>query len=798
VCRWVIVLVASCVLGWAQKPSLTIDAGHPGAKISPSLYGIFFEEINHSGDGGLYAELIRNRSFEEQTTEAWSLRTSGVAKARMSLDQTHPLNDHNKAALRVEIQAATSGAQVAILNEGFWGIGVRKGEKYNVVLYARSSEFPGQLEVRIESGDGKVYAAQKIGDVGSEWKRYTAVLESSDSDPRAQFALVASAPGTVWLDVVSLFPAKTWKDRPNGLRPDLAQMLTDLKPAFLRFPGGCYVEGGNYLRNAFRWKTTVTDIADRPGHLNDIWGYYSTDGLGFHEYLQLAEDLGAEPMYDVNVGMAHREAEPLERMNEWVQEALDAIEYANGPVTSRWGAVRAKNGHPAPFNLKYVEIGNENGGPRYAERYPLLYKAIKLRYPNMLLIANYMVDTAPVDILDQHIYSNPERMRAVAGVYDNYDRKQPPVFVGEYANNRGVGKGNLAGALSEASYMLGFERNADVVIMAAYAPLFYHVEDRRWPVNLIGFDSQRVFGTPSYWVQWLFAHNRGDVVLPAKLDVEKAKIKIALDRGGIGLGTANSQAEFKDLRVTQGDKVLLAADFSQGMWDWRSTRGDWNVENGVYRQVAMDVFARSMHPNPDWTDYSMTLKVRRTAGTGIVQLLVRSRDPGSAIALNLGGSGALASLQRMANGASDRLASVPGNFEDQRWYDVRVDVNGPRVQAFLDGKPVIDVANSYGEITLPAMEVAASKVAGTGEIVVKVVNFTNQPQQTDVRLDGVDGIAGDAVETVLTSASPEDENTVDQPRKVAPQTRNAPGLGKQFRYTFAPNSMTVLRLKTRT
>jgi alpha-L-arabinofuranosidase len=796
-----IILALGTQAGWCQRPSITIDVSHPGAKISPTLYGIFFEEINHAGDGGLYAELIRNRSLEEQTTLGWSLESSGTAQARMALDTSKPLNNSNRTSLRVEVVRADKSASVAVVNEGYWGIALQRGEKYNLSFYARATGLGVALEARLQGPEGKVFAAQSITGIGPEWKRYAASFESSGAEPKARLALVASAPGTIWLDTVSLFPAKTFKGRPNGMRQDVAQMLADLKPAFMRFPGGCYVEGGDYLRNAFRWKTTVTDNAERPGHLNDTWGYYSTDGLGYHEYLQLSEDLGAEPLFTVNVGMSHREAEPLERMNTWVQDALDAIEYANGPVTSKWGALRAKNGHPAPFNLKYVEIGNENGGPNYEARYPLFYNAIKAKYPNITLIANTLVKS-PMDIVDNHIYSSPDRMRSVTNTYDSWDRAgRPKVFVGEYANNSGVGAGNLNGALAEAAYMIGFERNADVVIMASYAPLFYHVEDRRWPVNLIGYDSAHVFGTPSYWVQWLFAHNRGDVVLPLSLQVEKEKVVIPADRGGVSLGTMNSQAEFKDVRVSSGSRALYSSDFANGASEWRTMGGTWSAENGVYRQTASDARARASIGGDDWQDYSVTLKVRKTAGDGPVSISVRSRGPGAGVTLSLGGpAGTLASLDRMAmgmaRGGQNSLGTAPGALETGRWYDVRIDVTGPRAQVFIDGKPAIDVANFYRELTLSPMEAAASLSESSGEIIVKVVNFSEQARSASIQLEGAPRIQSEGTEIVLTSASLQDENSIEQPRKVAPVTRNASGFSSDFTRTFAPRSLTILRLKT--
>jgi alpha-L-arabinofuranosidase len=779
-----------------QRPAITVDLSHPGAKISPTLYGIFFEEINHAGDGGLYAESIRNRGFEERTALGWSLETTGAARASMTLDTSKPLNESNKTSLRVEIMSADKGGRVAVVNEGFWGIGLEKGERYHLSFYARAAGFNGSLEARIEGPGGKVYGSQIITGIGPDWKRYSASFESSGAEPKARLALVATAPGTIWLDTVSLFPARTWKGRSNGMRQDLAQMLADLKPAFMRFPGGCYVEGGDYLRNAFRWKTTVQDIAQRPGHLNDTWAYYSTDGLGFHEYLQLAEDLGAEPLFTVNVGMAHRESEPMERMNMWVQDALDAIEYANGPVTIKWGALRAKNGHPKPFNLKYMEIGNENGGPNYEARYPLFYKAIKAKYPNMILISNTLVKS-PMDIVDNHIYSSPERMRDVTDTYDTWDRaSRPKVFVGEYAVNSGVGAGNLKGALAEAAYMMGFERNADIVIMASYAPLFYHVEDRRWPVNLIGYDSVHVFGTPSYWVQWLFAHNRGDVVLPLHLQVEEEKFVLPADRGGISLGTMDSQAEFRDVKVSSGSQVLYSSDFANDASEWRSFGGTWAAEDGVYKQTSTEARARAFIRGDDWRDYSVTLKVRKTAGDGRVSIGVRGRGPGGGAMLNLGGpAGTLASLDRMAMGGGSSLGSAPGTMETGRWYDVRIDVTGPRAQVFIDGKPAIDVANFYREMALAPLEAAASLDQNSGEVVIKVVNFTAQPQTTSIRLEGGPKIESEGTEILLSSASLEDENTIEQPRKVAPVTRRSSGFAPEFARTFAPRSLTILRLK---
>lgn len=801
-----LVFTVACFAGWAQGPKLTVEGGLPGTPISPLLYGMFFEEINHAGDGGLYAEMIQNRTFEDHTTGGWSLRTTGAAQGRMSLDTERPLNPANKTSLRVDALAAGKDGGLAVINEGWWGMGLKKGEAYKLSFFARSSPgFKGDLEARLESAAGKVYAAGSISGLTSDWKRFALTLTSDAADPSARLSIVTSSPGTFWLDVVSLFPSDTWRNRPNGMRSDLAELLSDLKPAFFRFPGGCFVEGGDYLRDAFHWKTALGDIAERPGHANARWGYWSTDGLGLHEYLQFAEDLGTEPVYVPNVGVAHREAESMDRMGDWVQEALDAIEYANGPVTSKWGAIRAKNGHPAPFNLKYVEIGNDIRNQNYIDRYPVFYKALKARYPDLHLIGATKVDDAPIEIIDHHLYSSPEKMRAAASRYDSYDRKEPKVFEGEWATNRGVGKGNLKGALAEAAYMIGFERNADIVVMSSYAPLLYNVEDGTWPVNLIGFDSTRSFGTPSYWVQSMFSNNRGDTALATKLESDSDKITPVIDRGAIGVGTSGSQAEFKDIQVTQSGKVLFHSDFSRDASAWRAVRGNWKVQNGAFDQLSPNVERdmtgeitdfRATAGSPDWTDYSMSLKARKTSGSGGLAIMFRVKDNTSWFELRLGGPGnALAYIERTYEQITTRLASSsPGTLETGRWYDVTVEARGSWIQCLLDGKPIVTVDNAYSDITLPQLEAIANRQKN-GEIILKVVNFSTTPQKTSIRLNGMSHLASEGTETVLASANQEDENTLDHPKKLAPVTRSVSGLGQEFSYTFVPNSVTILRLK---
>ncbi|MGA9450928.1 MAG: alpha-L-arabinofuranosidase C-terminal domain-containing protein [Verrucomicrobiia bacterium] len=507
---------------------ITIQAGQPGAIISSNLFGIFFEEINFAGEGGLYAEMVRNRSFYTATNaNYWTLVTQGTATGTMSVDPSQPLNTNIPNSLKLTMQSGTGS--VGAGNSGFWGMSLQAGATYYLNFYAMgSSGYAGPVVAQLQNASGStVYAQASFSGLTTSWQHFAASLVSSGTDTNAHIVLSITNAGTIWLDVVSLFPSATFYNRTNGLRLDLANMLAALHPSFLRYPGGNYIEGAN-ITNAVRWKKTIGDIAQRPGHMDDAWGYWSTDGFGYHEFLQFCEDMGMEPLYAINCGLAlgyngsTNNTVPLSQMGPWVQDALDAIQYANGDTNTTWGALRAANGHPAPFNLQYMEIGNESGGTYYNDRYTLFYDAIKSNYPSIHLIApgNWSGGppwSRPVEIQDQHYYSVPTTFySSYATMYDNYSRNGAKVFVGEYAVTSGYGTyGDLASALPEAVFMTGLERNSDLVQMASYAPLFANVNGMQWQPDLIYYDSSRgVFGTPSYYVQELFSQNRGDVVLP--------------------------------------------------------------------------------------------------------------------------------------------------------------------------------------------------------------------------------------------------------------------------------------------
>lgn len=777
----------------ADSARITIDAANPGPEISPTLYGIFFEEINHAGDGGLYAELVRNRSFDDADTPVgWTEVREGDAAGSMEIDSQTVPNSARRHSLRLEVAQASPTSRFGVANSGYWGIAVRSGARYDLSFLARCAEgFRGVLVASLEGATGRVYATARAPLKAGEWTRYAASLTSRATDPQARLVLRLTTPGTVWLDVVSLMPHSAWKGRRNGLRADIAGMLQGLGPAFVRFPGGCYVEG-NRIANAFRWKPSIGDIAQRPGHLNDVWGYRSTDGLGYHEYLQMCEDLGAAPLFVINCGMAHQDVVPMDRMSEFVQDALDAVEYANGPVTSPYGAMRARNGHPAPFNLRYMEIGNENGGPAYEERYALFYDALKKRYPEIQLVANLPVRSRPMDIVDEHYYSSPEFFIGQAHRYDNYPRTGPRIYVGEYAVTQGCGKGNLAAALGEAAFMTGMERNADIVTMASYAPLLVNANNRAWNPDMIVFDSARVYGTPSYYVQKLFRENRADVNLPAAVE---AKTDVPDLHGAIGLGTWATRAEFKDIRVTSpSGEVLYTADLAAGMDGWRVFRGRWSGGGGALTQTDDGVDMRAVAGDPKWTDYTLSLKARKLGGAEGFLILFHVRNDNDLLWWNIGGWGNTRhAIEKMRGGGKTTLgADVPGSVETGRWYDIKVEVRGPRIRCYLDGKLVHEVQDAAPS----PLNVCAGKIEATGEVVLKAVNTGNAPLDTEVVIRGVEGLAQEAECTVLTSASPSDENSFEQPRRVSPRTSRLVGTGPKFRHTFPPHSLTILRIGT--
>jgi alpha-N-arabinofuranosidase len=541
-----LLLVIGSTSGRAAGPTIAIDAASPAGKVSPLFYGLMTEEINHAYDGGLYAELVRNRAFLDDATSPvhWSIVQADGAAATIALDRGQPLNATIGTSLRLDVTKASQGHAAGVANEGYWGIPVRPRTRYRASLYARAAPgFEGPIAVSIQSNDGRTtYASGRVSAITQAWKPYELTLDTGNVATTADARCVVSVerPGTLWLGLVSLFPP-TFRNQPNGFRPDLMQMLVDMKPKFLRFPGGNYLEG-DQIADRFDWKKTLGPLADRPGHMGP-WGYRSSDGLGLYEFLLWCEDMNAEPVLAVYAGYSLKGAHvtPGPDLEPYVQDALDEIEYVTGPPTSKWGALRAKAGHPAPFRLTYVEIGNEDFFDKsgsYDQRYAQFKAAIDARYPQLEVIStvgfehpeNRRVHSVEPDVVDEHYYRPVDVFLKMArGQYETYDRKGPKIFVGEWGayetpfepwdrrSRTEPPTPNMQAALGDAALMTQLEKNSDIVVMNCYAPLLVNVSAgaRQWRPNLIGYDALRVYGSPSYYAIEMFGTHVGDEILKA-------------------------------------------------------------------------------------------------------------------------------------------------------------------------------------------------------------------------------------------------------------------------------------------
>jgi alpha-L-arabinofuranosidase len=573
----------------AQGYEITVQVGRPGAAISPTLFGLFFEDINFAADGGIYPERIKNRSFEfPEPLMGWKSVNRGDSKGTLYVyDKGSRPSQSNPHYLRIRVEAEGKG--FGVTNEGFRGIGVQKGVEYTFSVMARRVDGNASgLLVELESPDkGKLGEAKIIG-LTSAWKKFTTTIRANETSGKARLNILLEGRGTLDVDLFSLYPKETWKGRSNGLRADLVQLLSEMKPGFLRFPGGCIVEG-RHLETRYQWKTTIGDLDARQLIVNR-WNtefkhrptpdYYQSFGLGYFEYFQLSEDIGAEPMPILNCGMACQfnsgELAPLDDLDHYIQDALDLIEFANGPTTSVWGRKRAAMGHPAPFNLKMIGIGNEQWGPQYIERYERFAKVLKARHPKISLISaagpspnddrfHFLwsrLRELKADIVDEHYYMAPKWFFDNVGRYDNYPRTGPKVFAGEYAAQsvgvaRPDNRNNWECALAVAAFMTGLERNADVVLMSSYAPLFAHLDAWQWTPNLIWFDSLRSYGTPDYYVQKMFSVNRGTRILPVELNGSTKNggqnyfASASLDdrTGEVVLKVVNADASSREVRI---------------------------------------------------------------------------------------------------------------------------------------------------------------------------------------------------------------------------------------------------------
>ncbi len=745
----------------------------------------------------------------------WELIQQGNAKGTMSLDMTNPMSKESPRSCKLEITDVPEGGRVGIANEGWCSqtgsatIGIKEEEKYELTFYARCAPgFDGAITASIEADNGTLEtSAPQVTGIGAEWKQFKAELTATKTDGNAWFVLSTRSKGTVWFDMVSLFPAKTFKDRPNGLRTDIAQMIADMKPGFVRFPGGCVVEAAT-VETSYNWKNSIGPVIDRPECWN-AWDYRRTHGMGMFEYLQFIEDIGATPLY---VGFAGQTCVyrapavvPMDQMQPYVDNYNDLLEYANGSPTSKWGKLRADSGHPAPFGMHLMEIGNENtdpgggrgGGQVYTPRYDMIYKAIKAAHPEVETIADIPMRNEPVEMIDDHHYADPNYF--VNTSFDARSRQQPPLYLGEVAVTSvpQAQRGNMLCALSEGAYLMSTEKNADVVKMVSYAPLLGHVNGLTelagapppWHA-MIYFDSNRIYGTASYYLWKTFGINTPSVNLQTNIVSGDAKAGIV---GNVGVGTWGTQAEFKDLKVENDGKTLYASDFSAANpAGWTTEAGRWSVVDGAFRQ-GQNANGFAYVGDESWTDYTMTVKARKIAG-GEGFLIIFGHKGGDRYWWNLGGYGNTQHDVEMNQQIQGQPVRGQNLIETGRWYDVKIVVKGLNVQCFLDGNLVHNVTVQPPP---PSLAAIAGRDDATGEIVVKVINRQAQAQTAALDLAGVAGVDPTAKVTVLASARLQDNNSLDAPDHVVPVEKEIKTAAAKFDYEFPPYSLTVLRLKPR-
>lgn len=795
----------------AATSTFTVSTDAPGTKISPDLIGIFFEDINYAADGGLYAELVQNRSFEYNATEsrswnaltAWELVERG-GKGALQSDTTAPLNANNPhyAVLTVE----QGGAGVGLANSGFDGIVVKSGDKYDIALFARQTVGEAAaLSVRLESKAGALLGEASLPGLTKDWARYTATIQAAASDADARLVLVTAGAGTFCFDTVSLFPQKTFHNRPNGMRADLAQVVADLQPKFMRFPGGCLVHGFG-LENIYRWKDTIGPIEQRKEQRN-IWRYHQSVGLGYFEYFQFCEDIGAKPLPVLAAGVCCQNSPggqhgvPMAQMGQVIQDILDLIEWANGPTNSTWGAKRAAAGHPAPFNLEYVGIGNEDAQtPAYGVRFKMIYEAVKAQHPEITLIGNSgpfhsgfdfaegwkFANEMNVDMVDEHYYESPQWFLNNLHRYDNYNRSGPKVYLGEYAS-----RGNtLFNAIAEAAYLTGLERNGDVVRMASYAPLLAREHHTQWNPDLIYFNNTAIVPTVNYHVQQLFGCNSGDVCLPVEVSNSLPEGR----RTGILLGAWDTQAEFKDLKVVSGDQTLIDEAFNSA-GNWTAGSGTWKAANGIYTQTADGQPTLSqLKPKVDRSDYTLTLKARKVGGAEGFLVGFGAQDERNYYWWNLGGwDNTRHAIEKTSNGTKATIgAEVLGSIEPNRWYEIKVAVAGGRIKCYLDGKLVHDLAE-VGVAGSDGLAASCVRDSKSGDVILKLVNVTDKATRGEIRLAGAKPVGTSAARTVLTG-DPQARNSFQNPSAVKP-VRDEIKAGKTFATDLPAHSLTVIRIK---
>lgn len=761
------------------------------------LYGIFFEDLNHAADGGLYGELVCNRSFEFDEIDnpsyhhltGWE-RIGSEYAVKLCVETGNPVSGRNPHYLSMDIQQP--GSFVGVKNSGFHGgICLEEGGKYLFSCYAkREQDLDRPLRISLCSEEGKVLA-EGSAMLTREWKKYAFTFQAEEKTNRGFLALTGEGRGKIYLDFVSLFPADTFRGRENGMRRDLAELLEELHPKFMRFPGGCLTHDGALdpeARDAqYRWKNTVGPLEERPARRNN-WCYNQTLGLGFYEYFLFCEDIGTKPLPVLSPGYDphhHREA-PLGEMQYFIDEALDLIEFANGGADTEWGGLRAAMGHPEPFGMEYLGIGNEEVGEAFFDRFRAVCRAVQERYPEMKIVGTagpYAGGSEyergwrharedGIALVDEHYYMTPEWFLTNHHRYDSFRSEDPHVFLGEYAS-----KGNTWwNALCEASYMIGLERNAHAVDLACYAPLLCASDYVNWKPDLIWFDGSRSFGTANYYVQKLFMRNQGKDTLAMEFE-EQVGTRVWADEkdsitGEILLHTDCEETEYREIRLKNcktGEEKQFAPVILQG---------------------GKECFSLG---TVDWAEYTITAKAKRRKGERGFLVTFGEKENGNRFTWIVGGwQNQDVMLEEWIGGHGSCLDQYLMSVEPEREYELRLHIAGRRIRAWIDGRLVQDVTAD----PLCAEELYCSAAMdGAGNIILKVVNVLPEEQEAAFLLEGI-GKGAHPVEIYeMSHFEREWENSFEEPLRVSPVEKRQEIQGDSFSYCFPKESLTILKIQ---
>lgn len=811
--------------------SLLINGEEKGIDISETLYGLFFEDINFAADGGLYAEKVINRSFEFEEALAEGGQLHGyeaINNAKLRIYSEGGLNNNNPNYLEVKTEAKNSG----IRNQGFLeGMSFVKGEEYRFSLYVKSDSYKGKIKINLEDQDNNSIGSGYIEEVKGSWTKQEIIIRAEENVEKGSLSLILEDAGTVYMDMISLFPVNTYKNRENGLRADMVKLLEELQPSFIRFPGGCIVEG-NPLDNAYNWKDSVGDVSQRKQNEN-LWigtkqyPYYQSYGIGFYEYFLLCEDLGAKAVPIVNCGMscqarAAGQTNTLAALNDldkYIQDALDLVEFCRGDASTPWGSVRISMGHTQPFEIEYLGIGNEQWGEEYFTRYEKFVEVFREKYPDIKLITssgplssgdlfdyawseidNHNNDAIKyADLVDEHYYNEPEWFFKNANRYDNYDRKGTEVFLGEYAAKSNT----LKAAIAEAAYMTALERNSDVVKMAAYAPLFGNTLSSQWKPDMIWFNNSDVFGSVNYYVQKMFANNKGDHLLESSL----LEVEGEGATGKIGVGTWKTAAVFDEMKVIDNEtgKVLYENDFnsvnpnfegsSQGFFeiiDEEDGNKVYGQTNASYPTNDAIMGSASYIGDTSWSNYTYTVKAKKLSGNEGFLIPFAVKDQKNFYHWNIGGWNNTRSVVEEALGGTKNIVSDIRNVNIQtnRWYEIKVVVNKDTITCYLDNKEmhVIKVPEVF-----PVYQ-TVSKDEETGDIIVKLVNTQPDDRNITIKLDNCN-ITGEGTVEVLANEDSEAENSLKNPKKVIPVISKIEII-ENYEYRMPAHSVSIFRIKT--